>query len=176
MKEKRVNLEDIFYDKEGNFIPLKKSDVDIDEEISFIRDTFMPLERERFEELLADPEVRELFAKILKEEDQNLIAASAIKLMNDIETDNLETFEEKEMMKDMPPEEKDAYHLQKSEKAEKLLILFMAAIADEKMVKDYIKQLPLDYNNNNLYTTGYVTEFDYNKNNYNEEHSASRSR
>ncbi len=140
MEEKKVNLEGIFYDAVGNFIPLDGNHGNADEEVSLKRDVFMTLERDRFEELMADAEIRELFTRLIEEKDANELALSADYLMEQLETGELETYQEKEDMKLMTPEEQDEYHMKKLEKAENLLILLEAAIQDYAKIKILTKE------------------------------------
>ena len=137
MSKGAISLEGVFYDEDGNFIPLTASEGNTYDAVSHLRNTYMEAEREYFELLLSDRTLRKYFGSYLEFSAEELFEA-AMKLQTQIETGTLETPKELERMKSMSPEIRDLFHMQKLEKAEGVLCLLLAAIKDKVLIKELI--------------------------------------
>lgn len=134
MNEK-VNLEGIMYNKDGTFKPLTDSEGNTSGLLAHLRNTYMEAERNYFEHLLSIDTVRDRFLQYA-ECNSDVLFEAATNLQEQIEFGELETPEEKERMKLMKSEEREAFHMQKLEKAEGLMCLLLAATRDKILIKE----------------------------------------
>ena len=133
-------IDELFYDENGNFIPLTASHGNIRGKLAFLRNTFLEAEREYLIYLLSDEHFRSRFNEYLGYSSDELFR-TAMKLQSRLEYGELETEEEKNMMANMTPEERDNYHMEKLEKAEGIICLLLAAAKDKVLVKELVKTL-----------------------------------
>ena len=136
---KRVNLEGILYNEDGIFKPLTDNHGNIDGRVAMLRDTYMQLERDNFETSLVDSKYRNAFIKALQNDSSDDLFEQAMEIMDQLESGELESEEEKRLMKYMSMEAADEFHMEKLEEAEKAACLFLAATKD-KVKKDLIKR------------------------------------
>ena len=137
-EERKVNLESIMYDTNGNFVPLTASHGNINSELSLLRNTYMEAERDYFEHLLTNDVIRNKFEKLLQYDSPNYINF-ALQLQENLENGTLETREELEMMRTMTPSERDNFHMKKLEEAEALMCLLLAAVRDKVKILELVK-------------------------------------
>ena len=137
MEQKRVNLDGIMYDENGNFIPLAASHGNISSDLANFRDTYMKAEKEYFEYLLAIPRFYEAFNSYLHF-DSGTLFSYAEDIHDRIENGNLESTKDLEIMKNMTPEERELFHLQKLEYAEALMCLLLAAARDKARILELV--------------------------------------
>ncbi len=135
--EGKINLEGVLYNKDGSFRPLTSSHGNINGDLANLRNTYMEAERDYFEYILADKDVRDRFIRLL-DKSSDTILACAIDVQNELEYGNLETEEEKIKMQAMTPEEKEAFHMKKLEMAEAYLCLLFAAARDKVKIKKLV--------------------------------------
>ncbi len=134
--EKRVNLEGVLYS--GNeFMPLTGGKGNTNGELAHLRNTYMEAERDYFEYLLTDEILRDSFLELIERDSEDLFKR-ATELQEQLETGELESAEEREMMEQMTPEERDAFHMQKLEQAEGLMCLLFAAARDRVKTLDLV--------------------------------------
>lgn len=136
--EKRVNLEGIFYDKEGNFTPLTDNHGNTSGDLAHLRDTYMESEREYFECLLAIKEVRDTFISNIGLNSDELFKYG-IEWQEKVESGLLEDEHDLKRMEYMTPEEKDAFHMRKLEEAEGMMCLLFAAARDKAKILELVK-------------------------------------
>jgi hypothetical protein len=130
MNEGRVDLEGILYDEDGSFMPMGSNHGNISGELADLRNTYMEAEREYFERLLADSYIREYFEECMDKPADELFDR-AMAIQDRLETGELETAEEKQAMRTMTPEEADALHMNRLERAEGIMCLLFAAAKDK---------------------------------------------
>ena len=135
--ERRVNLEGILYEGE-EFKPLTGNQGNTSGELAHLRNTYMEAEREYFEHILADDEIRSFFLNLVNLNASELLD-EATKIQEKLETGQLETPEDLEKMANMSPEEKDEFHMKNLEAAEGLMCLLFAAVRDKANIKNKIK-------------------------------------
>lgn len=136
-EEKRVNLEGIFYDKEGNFTPLTENYGNVRGDLAHLRDTYMKSEREYFEELLSREEIRNVFMTYFEYNCDELFEYG-LEWQEKLESGNLETKEDLKRMEYMTPEEKEAFHMKKLEEAEGMMCLLFAAARDKAKILELV--------------------------------------
>lgn len=136
--EKGINLEGVFYDKEGNFTPLTDNHGNVRGDLAHLRDTYMKSEREYFEYLLSIEEVRNTFLSYLQFNSDELFQY-AIEWQEKLETGLLEDEHDLKRMEYMTPEEKDAFHMRKLEEAEGMMCLLLAAARDKAKILELVK-------------------------------------
>lgn len=129
----RVNLDGIFYDQDGEFIPLTASNGNTLKNRSHMRNTYMELQKKLFEEMLSNGEVCNKFINLLTDSVDWLLENAMI-LQEKIETGCLETVSERRQMKKMSPEEREKFHMKKLEEAEKWMCLYYAAARDKELM------------------------------------------
>ncbi len=132
---------DSFYDEDGTFRPLTSSDGNIDGELSRLRNTYMESEREYFEFLLSKKDIRDLFQEYVMNYNNEELFKHAISIQNKIETGMVETKEDLEKMKNMPPEEKDKYHMKLLARSEGMMCLLLAATRDRSKMLRLVKTI-----------------------------------
>lgn len=138
------NAEEVFYNEDGAFTPLTDSSLgNTDKELAYARNTFMESEKERFLKLLKNEKVLSTFLKLLDLDSEHLLR-EAQELQDKLEYGEIETHEEKEMMKLMTPEEREAFHLKKLTQVEGLLILLNGAARDKALLLELVKSLDED--------------------------------
>ena len=138
LKGKRRAAE--FYDENGNFIPLNDhNNGNMSEEIATLRDTYMQAEREYFEELLSDDGLYAYFLELKNSNVDDLIK-KITELHDKLETGELATEKDKELMERMNPEERDNYYNHLLEHTEAILCLTLASVRDLIMVKTKVKK------------------------------------
>ena len=130
--ERRVNLEGILYEGE-EFKPLTGNQGNTSGELAHLRNTYMEAEREYFEHILADDEIRRFFLNLVNLNASELLD-EATKIQEKLETGQLETQADLEKMEHMTPEERDKFHMQKLETAEGLMCLLFAAVRDKAKI------------------------------------------
>lgn len=133
-----INYGSMMYDENGSFIPQTGSHGNMSEKLAHLRNTYMEAEREYFECLLSDKSVRDEFLTLLEIHADNLFDY-ALTIQEQLEYGNLESEEEKSKMKSMSSEQRDAYHMQKLERAEGMMCLLFAAAKDKVRVLELIK-------------------------------------
>ena len=136
--EKGINLEGVFYDKEGNFTPLTDNHGNVRGDLAHLRDTYMKSEREYFEYLLSIEEVRNTFLSYLQFNSDELFQY-AIEWQEKLETGLLEDEHDLKRMEYMTFEEKDAFHMRKLEEAEGMMCLLLAAARDKAKILELVK-------------------------------------
>ncbi len=144
MEEKRVDLEGILYNQDGTFKPVTGNHGNVSEKLAHLRNTYMESEREYFEYLLAIDSIRIEFESLLNEHANNLFEC-AMQIQEKLETGELETSEEKARMETMSPEEREAFHMQKLERAEGLMCLLYAAAKDKVKILELGGITPNNY-------------------------------
>ena len=149
----KLNLEPIFYNLDGSYKPIGRADGTTDERLKSIRNTFMENEKEFFLELLNDPEECKVLARYASGKTTDELFEEAINIMHKLEYDNLETHEEKEMMKKMTKEERIRFHREKVYNAE-ASICFLFAHAGDKIIRKslYLFAKKPDEENYHLYS------------------------
>lgn len=130
----KLNLEPIFYNLDGSFKPIGRTDGTTDEKLKTIRNTFMENEREFFLELLNDPQECQVLARHANGKSTDELFKEALTIMKKLEYDDLETHEEKEMMKKMTREDRIKYHAEKVYNAE-ASVCFLFAHAGDKIFR-----------------------------------------
>ena len=130
----KLNLEPIFYNLDGSFKPIGRTDGTTDERLKRIRNTFMENEREFFLELLNDPKECRVLANHANGKNTDDLFKEALSIMKKLEYDDLETHEEKEMMKKMTREDRIRFHEERVYNAE-ALVCFLFAHAGDKLFR-----------------------------------------
>ena len=138
-EERKVNLEGIFYNEDGTFIPQTDNHGNIDGELAYLRNTYMESEKKYFEHLLTIDSIRKRFFECF-DKDSNALLIQAKKIQEQLEIGNVETKEELEQMKLMTPEELDKFHMYKLECAEGLMCLLFAAARDKVRILELVKE------------------------------------
>ena len=131
----KLNLEPIFYNEDGSFKPIGRTDGTTDEKLKIIRNTFMTNEKEFFLELLDDPVQCGVLTKHAYNKSNDELFSEALDIMHKVEYDELETHEEKEMMKTMSREERIRYHAEKVYNAEATVCFLFAHAGDKTFRK-----------------------------------------
>lgn len=134
MKED-TNYTDIFYNEEGSFSPILRTDGNMEEDIAHIRNIYMEAERDYFNLLLSDEEIRQMFNEELLNSPNDVLFDKAITYQRRLECGELETNEEIAMMNEMSPEERDDYHMKVLARAEGIMCLLFAAIRDRARIR-----------------------------------------
>ena len=137
-EERKVNLEGIFYNEDGTFIPQTDNHGNIDRELAYLRNTYMESEKKYFEHLLTIDSIRKRFFECF-DKDSNTLLIQAKNIQEQLEIGNVETKEELEQMKLMTPEELDKFHMYKLECEEGLMCLLFAAARDKVKILELIK-------------------------------------
>lgn len=137
-EEKKVNLDGIMYDEQGNFVPLVGRHGNISGELAHLRNTYMEAEKSYFEELLSDSKIREEFSKLVELESEDLFNL-AMEIQSKLEFGTLETPEDLAKMQNMDSVSRDAYHMARLERAEGMMALLYAAAKDKVKLKQKIK-------------------------------------
>ena len=130
----KLNLEPIFYNQDGSFKPIGRTDGTTDERLKSIRNAFMENEKEFFLELLNNPEECRVLSNYCNSKSTDQLFKEALTIMKKLEYDDLETYEEKEMMKKMNKEERREFHAEKIYNAE-ASICFLFAHAGDKLFR-----------------------------------------
>ena len=130
----KLNLDPFFYNLDGSFKPIGRIDGTTDERLKSLRNTFMENEKEFFLELLNNPEECKALSNHCNGKSTDELFEEALTIMHKLEYDDLETHEEKEMMKKMSSEEKRKFHAEKIYNAE-ASICFLFASAGNKIVR-----------------------------------------
>lgn len=132
-----MKLDGIFYDSEGNYMPLNSNHGNTDENLSILRNSYMEAEKEYFEELLSDDEIKETFLKIVENFDNpESLFREAMKLQNQIENGMVESQKDFEKMKNMTEREREEYHIRKLERLEGTMCLLFAAAKDKVSIEE----------------------------------------
>ncbi len=147
MKGNYYYFESMFYDENGNFKPLTGRIGTLDENKSLLRDTYMEAEKKYFLSLLSNEKTCRMFLDYTEQYADDLFSA-AEKVMEKMESGQLETEEELEAMKKMSLEDADALHFRVLERYEAVLTLLLAAARDRVRVK-YLALYRTDKSKNN---------------------------
>ena len=133
-----------YFDEEGNFVPIGRSSGNVDGNTAHLRDTFLESEREYARALLSDPEIINFFRTKITDYSPSHLIEQAVEIQNQLESGQLETEEERKTMEKWQPEERDEFHMEKLEQAEKELILLFAAISDKVILKELKLHIHID--------------------------------
>lgn len=133
-------LDSQFYTEDGEFKPVVASHGNISGEFAYVRNAYMEAERDYFTALLSNKSIRDQFTSYAYSDNYNpdFLFEAAMKLQENLENDNLHTKEELDAMKDMTPEERDRFHIDKLSETEGLIALLLGAIRDKALVLDYL--------------------------------------
>ena len=129
----------LFFDENGNFIPLEAEDGNSLEELANFRNVFLESEREYFLQLLSNKRIRYIFDKFLSMDSESLLRYS-IEMSERVENGELESREELMKMKQMSPEEREKYHFHKLLIAEVVIILAAATARDKVKMEELVKE------------------------------------
>ena len=130
---------DTMYNENGSFKPLLVRYGNVDGELSELRNIYMEAEREYFEKLLEDEMIRNYFIELSENYHCENLIREAMIIQEKLEAGTLETQEELELMKQMNPEEREKFHLDKLSKAEGLMCLLLAAARDKAKILELVR-------------------------------------
>ena len=134
----KIDLTGILYNEDGTFKPMTASHGNISGELANLRNTYLEAERDYFEHLLVDNDFRIFFKKMIDEYDSEALFNIAMGYMEKLESGEIETEEEKQLMKSMSPELRDSFHMYKLENIEGLICLLLAAARDKVRIHELI--------------------------------------
>ena len=72
--EQKINLDGIMYNEDGTFKPLTASHGNISYELAYLRNTYMEVEKDYFEHLLTDENIRNYFISLIDKDSETLFA------------------------------------------------------------------------------------------------------
>lgn len=131
-------LNGILYDKNNEFTPLTNSHGNVDENLSNLRNIYMTAEKDYFEKLMSNNNIRERFIQFLNDDSDKLFQAT-LEIQTALETGKLETSKQIEQMKNLSPEQREKLHMENLEIAEGLMCLLFAAARDKVDILEYVK-------------------------------------